>query len=54
MHGTKYIGIDVHKETISTAVMNSAAKLVIQSILETNPLTILHFVEKLRGSLRHS
>lgn len=28
MDSTKYIGRDVHQETISTAVMNSAGKLL--------------------------
>jgi hypothetical protein len=35
MDSTKYIGMDVHKETISIVVLNSAGKLVIESILET-------------------
>jgi len=31
----KYIGTDVHRESISIAVMNSAGKLVMESIIET-------------------
>jgi hypothetical protein len=38
---TKYIGMDVHKETVSIVVMNSAGKLVMESILETKAATIL-------------
>ena len=34
MESTKYIGTDVHKDTISIAVMNSAGKRVIESIVE--------------------
>ena len=49
---TKYIGMDVRKETISIAVMNSAGKLVIESILETKAMTILQFVQGLRGTLQ--
>ena len=49
---TKYIGMDVHKETISIAVMNSAGKLVIESILETEAMTLLQFVQGLRGPCR--
>ena len=45
MDSTKYIGMDVHTETISIAVMNSAGKLVIESILETKAITILQFVQ---------
>jgi len=51
MERTKYIGMDVHKETISIAVMNSAGKLVIESIVETKAMTILQFVQGLRGTL---
>ena len=36
---TKYIGMDVHKETISIAVINAAGKLVIESIVETKAMT---------------
>ena len=47
MDSTKYIGMDVHKETISIAVMNSAGKVVIESILETKAITLLQFVQGL-------
>ena len=45
----KYIGMDVHKETISIAVMNGEGKLVMESIIETKAITILQFVQGLRG-----
>jgi transposase len=51
MNQVKYIGMDVHKETISIAVMDSAGKLVMESIIETKAGTILQFVQGLRGSL---
>ena len=51
MDDTKYIGMDVHKETISIAVSNSAGKLVMESIIETKALTIVQFVQGLRGDL---
>ena len=35
MNSEKYIGLDVHQATISVAVMDSAGKLVMESILET-------------------
>ena len=44
--------MDVHKETISIGVMNSAGKLVIESILETEAMTLLQFVQGLRGNLQ--
>src|SRR2546422_9026251 len=51
MDSTKYIGMDVHKETVSIAVMNSAGKLLMESILETKAATILQFIQGLRGNL---
>jgi len=47
----KYIGMDVHKETISIAVMNGDGKLVMESIIETKAITILQFIQGLRGDL---
>jgi hypothetical protein len=40
----KYIGMDVHQATISVAVMDSAGKLILESILETKDSTILQFL----------
>ncbi len=51
MDSTKYIGMDVHKETISIAVLNSSGKLVMETIIETKASTLLQFVQGLRGSL---
>jgi transposase len=52
MGSVKYNGMDVHKETISLAVMNNAGKLLMESIIETRASTILQFVAGLRGDLR--
>ena len=52
MDSTKYIGMDVHKETISIAVLNSSGKLVMETIIETKASTVLEFVQGLRGSLQ--
>jgi hypothetical protein len=52
MDNTKYIGMDVHKEAISIAVLNSAGKLVMESVIETKALTVIQFVQGLRGDLR--
>jgi len=51
MESTKYIGMDVHKDTISVAVMNSAGKVVMESVLETKATTVLQFICGLRGNL---
>ncbi len=34
MDSKKYIGMDVHKESISIAVMNGAGKIVMECIIE--------------------
>jgi transposase len=47
----KYIGMDVHQATISVAVLDSAGKLVMESIIETKAATILQFIHGLRGNL---
>src|SRR5882724_10022440 len=51
MESTKYVGMDVHEQTISIAVMNSAGKLIMESIIETKAITILQFIQGLRGDL---
>ena len=51
MDSTKYVGMDVHKDTMSIAVMNSAGKVVMESVLETKAVTILQFIQGLRGNL---
>src|ERR1700748_2881694 len=43
--------MDVHQATISVAIMDSAGKLILESILETKAATILQFIAGLRGSL---
>src|SRR6201988_1400219 len=48
----KYIGLDVHKESISIAVMNSAGKVVMECVIETKANMILQFIDGLRGELQ--
>jgi transposase len=52
MDSMKYIGLDVHKEATSIAVLNSSGKLAMECIIETKAITILQFVQGLRGSLQ--
>src|SRR5437016_7387298 len=52
MTSVKYIGMDVHKEAISIAVMNSAGKIVMECVIETKASTILQFIDGLHGDLR--
>jgi transposase len=51
MNRLKYIGMDVHKEAISLAVLNSSGKLVMEYTIETKASTILDFLKGLCGSL---
>src|SRR5271168_3652736 len=51
MDSVKYIGMDVHKEAISIAVLNSSGKLVMECTIETKAITLLEFLKGLRGSL---
>src|ERR1700726_1025432 len=51
MDSKKYIGMDVHKESISIAVMNGAGKIVMECVIETKASMILQFIGGLRGDL---
>jgi hypothetical protein len=51
MDNKKYIGMDVHKESISIAVTNGAGKIVMECVIETKASMILQFIEGLRGDL---
>ena len=52
MTSTKYIGMDVHTESISIAVRNSVGKLAMECVIETKASTILQFIHGLSGDLR--
>ena len=43
--------MDIHKETISIAVMNAAGKVVMECVIETKANTVLQFIHGLRGDL---
>src|ERR1700691_2967439 len=51
MDSAKYIGMDVHKESISIAVRNGAGKIVMECVIETKASVILQFFDGLRGDL---
>ena len=51
MDSIKYIGMDVHKESISIAVMNGTGKLVMESVIETKAITVVQLIQGLRGDL---
>src|SRR5216684_2894759 len=51
MDSKKYIGMDVHKESISIAVMNGTGKIVMECVIETKASMILQFIDGLRGDV---
>ena len=51
MDKIKYIGLDVHRDTISAAVLNESGRLLQQSVLMTRTAAILDFIGGIRGSL---
>jgi transposase len=51
MDNAKYIGLDVHKESISIAVLNAAGKIIMECVIETKASTILQFLRGMRGEL---
>jgi transposase len=52
MNSVKYVGLDVHRDTISVAVLNSEGKLVMQWVLATQASAILDFIRGLGGRLQ--
>src|ERR1700694_626519 len=51
LNDKKYIGMDVHKESISIAVRNGEGKIVMECVIETKANMILQFINGLRGDL---
>jgi hypothetical protein len=52
MTSSKYIGMDVHKESISIAVRNAAGKIVTECVIETKASMILQFIGGLGGDVQ--
>jgi hypothetical protein len=52
MDSKKYIGMDMHKESISIAVMNGARKIGMECAIETKTSMILQLIDGLRGDLQ--
>lgn len=52
MSEIKCIGLDVHKTSISAAVLNENGKLVMQAVFMTNAAAVLGFVRGIPGTLR--
>ena len=52
MNSVRYIGVDVHRDTISVAVLDGEGRLVMESVLATRAAAILDFLAGLRGTLQ--
>jgi len=51
MNSVRYIGLDVHRDTISAAVLSESGRLIQQSIFATRAAAILDFIGGMRGAL---
>lgn len=51
MDSLRYIGLDVHLDTISAAVLDREGKLMMQSVLATRAAAILDFLHGIKGTL---
>lgn len=50
-NGIRYVGLDVHQESISVAVRDSQGKIVRETVIETKSATVLELIQELRGTL---
>ena len=52
MSEIKFIGLDVHKATVSAAVLDESGRVVMRAVFVTQAAAILGFLEGVRGSLK--
>lgn len=50
-NGIRYVGLDVHRDSISVAVMNAAGKVLKETVIATQEAAILGLLKELRGPL---
>jgi transposase len=50
-NGNRYIGLDVHRDTISVAVLDSRGKQILERVIPTSAAAVLELVSLLRGAL---
>jgi transposase len=48
MNDVRYVGMDVHKETVSVAVLDSDGRLLNEAVIEAKAKAILHFLDQVR------
>src|SRR6266581_2302977 len=51
METVRYVGMDVHKDTIVMVVLNGQGKVMMEAIIETKALTVLEFLKGVRGTV---
>ncbi len=51
MSNDKYVGLDVHRSSIVTAVHNHQGKCVMESVIETKAQTIRDFIKSISGTV---
>lgn len=51
MNSIKYIGMDLHSATISTAVLDDAGKLILEATMATGASAVLDFIGGVQGAL---
>jgi hypothetical protein len=54
MESTKFVGMDVHKDAITIAVMNSAGKVIMESIIEAKADHSAVYPRAARGFVCHN
>ena len=52
MNSLRYVGMDVHRDTISVAVLDESGRLMMQSVLATRAGAVLDFIHGIRGGLQ--
>jgi len=51
MNSLRYVGLDVHRDTISVAVLDENGRLIMQSVVATRAAAILDFIGGIRGAV---
>ena len=51
MDSVRYIGLDVHRDTVSAAVLDGDGKLMMQSVFATRAAAILDFMHGIKGTM---
>ena len=52
MRDIKYIGLDVHRASISIAVLNAAGKLIMEATVENQAAALMDFMQGWKGALQ--